>query len=530
MVRKISTLLQALVLIVSVSFLAACSSKKVMTGSNKSYEALIPVEENAIVFAVNISQLMGKIGDKNRAEISENLSISAASQPAEVIAKEFFDDPSQTGLDLTKNIYLVSNKGFDIDNLSMGGAFYIAMKDINQFEKFLATYANIEKMRSQRVGSFTYYSFGDDIHIYYNNQILVASEIALDIDAELKNKTSLFDSKFYKELGVSNDLALVYNGDFLLKLMEIYSRGNGGVLDSLSDSLVSDTHGCVTLNFEDGEIVFATTYYENPNSDNLISQSLGMLKNPSLSLAEKVKANPYFYLLTAIKGKETFSYLLDLIRKTAPETLVDQEELLGNAESFFNYIDGDVLFYIGETTFNMFSGSVQADASLLIEGKAAEMFAVFNKTMGTELLTAMNPNQILIPIEGINVYIGYHKDLFYITSNKEFAENVELKLEDNLSLSRYFKKDSKYLYQSAIDVEAILVNPLVQIVLNSEFSARSSNPEKVIAGRVLKNLNYMSSDVKELPNGSLTTYKVEFNDKTQNSLAYLIGLILFAQP
>lgn len=513
---------QGLVLLFCLSLFVACSSEK------QAYESQVAVTDNSVVVAINPGQLLTKSGLSSDALKDNIFLMSVASDPnlAEMV-KLLQEDVKNTGLDLKKNIYGVITSKNDVNN-SVTISVFASLSDSKKFENFLNSNPEVAKYKKSDVNKFKHYEIERDLNLLYSSDLLVITADSKALESVTKPSKTLADFKYVQELQKTNDFSIAFTQSAINKIRQnpIFQLNGLSAMNMLSNensSLFDGLYSVASINFEKGEIVFSQYIFaETEVAQDFIDKSNSVFKSSSHKLESAINLDPYFYMATAFNGTELYDYLLMVLKSYSPDLLtnISDEDLLKVSE-IANKINGEVLFALSDFSLSFFNFSV--DMSLLVESKADELYKLVRTIIIEDMpnsksaIAKDSDTQLVLSESGFTVYIGYDKEIFYVTTNAEVAADPTRKPAENLTKSRYYNTLSKEGANMAIDLKKIVSNPMIQMALNSQ--VQKGNAELM---EILQSLDYIVAmgDDRE-PNVT----KLVLQDKEENSLVKLISLV-----
>lgn len=517
--RKLINRIKNFSLLVGLSILASCSTSKpvVQTLKSAAYESLIPVSEQSVVIAANVAQIKSKISSDAQSTLNLFLNLGLAGNEDLRWVSTLANNPENIGVNTTKNVYYVA---YPSVNNNVNHAIYFSLNNISKFEKFLFSDAHLDKARISEVAGFKYCQIDTDLHLFYNNVIATLASSKEFVESMVGTKQTLINYSSFNSVKGANDLAITYTSEGLAALVKMFGKSSFNDL-FLSNTLA--TNSSCTLNFESGEIVFDQNNYASAGkSKENFDKALGLLKPVSGKYSKMIAKDPYFYGLMGLKG-EGFMDLVELLLKSQGTNVERQStrEMLDLAKSFLDNVNGDVLFAVSD--FSVGFSSVSIDASLFVEGNAAKMYDIVLENLPKKLITSLTKTQMELVVDKVKLFIGIHDDFFYVTTNGEIAANPGAGKKENLTNSRYYKKDA-VVAQGAFDMKSIMNNPLVKLSLAQQKSSEDVTTKEMI--EFANGMDYISSE-SVIRTGVLNTNsKLVIDTKSPNTLTILIDMIL----
>ncbi|MBL7816954.1 MAG: DUF4836 family protein [Saprospiraceae bacterium] len=320
----------------SLLFLASC------TKSAKLDETANAIPKNAAsVTAINLPSLMQKADFESikQMEFYKEMVDSASAKDAAIA--EIMRDPKKSGIDFTKNIYIVQDYNFLNDNRGEGSAtILVSLTDAGAFEKMLMSGKNHGQINTKE--SIKYLSFEDtdnsneeDITISHENSIVAWNDKMAVLGGKMSRGTEGVDfTQFFKNKG---DESIVKNENFS-KLFDsqhdIYSytsfdkladnpeiRAGAGMMN-IDPKALKGNYAIGFADFEKGQIVGKSEYQINKElrkdwglmfKDNVKTDFSKYLKGDNIGFAatlaldvkgvkEIINANPQFRIILE-KGK-----------------------------------------------------------------------------------------------------------------------------------------------------------------------------------------------------------------------------------
>lgn len=510
--HKLINTIQRLSLLVCIGFLASCSTSKRVVG----YESLIPVDDKSAIISTNVAQVKSKISEESYAMLDTFMKMGLGANENLNWVEKIFNTPESLGLNTAKNMYFVA---YPIENFDPTFAIFISLKDAKKFDRFIEGDVKLPKEKKSEVAGYTYYAVDTDLHLFYNNEVVILASSENYVQKVTEAKLVLSNSLYYDNLKENNDLAVGFNYEGVAMLLkQLNSR-------SLNDLLKNPlaTNSSAALNFNDGEIVLNQFNYAGAGSSKLNFDKAVSFSQPISGIfSKKVTKDPYSYVLLGLKGEGLMDYVETLMTSQGASFNSDEEKkFLKIGDDFLKNVNGDVLFALSD--FSVSFNGVSIDGSLFIEGDASKMYDVVFQNMPKKMITSFTDTQMTIVADKVELYVGVYDGFFYITTNKSIAENPGANKDNNLTSSRYYVKNTSSA-QGAIDIKSILKNPMVQMVLAQQKSSKDVASKELID--FFKGMDYIGSRSVVSPSIINTNSKLVIDAKSPNSLTILVDMIV----
>ena len=344
-----SIMKNAILFSLALVFLASC------TKSGKLDDTANAIPKDAVsVTAINIASLMQKADFEavKQMEFYKNMVDSASAENAAIA--EIMRDPSKSGVDLTKNIYIVQDYNFMSDSQAgASAAILMSLKDAAAFEKMLTSGKTPHKLETK--DGIKYLTFeGESNHnsemgsTYENHSAVIAwndkmavlgghtapqsgmTQDALkggDFSAFFKNKAEESIAKndnFSKMFGIAHDIYSYTNFD---KIADNPQLKAGAGMMNIDPKALKGNYATGYGDFEKGQIVGKSDYQINKElrqqwglmfKDNVKTDFSKYLKGDNIGfvatmaldmkgLKEIINANPSFRMMLESSKSEKFS-------------------------------------------------------------------------------------------------------------------------------------------------------------------------------------------------------------------------------
>ncbi len=500
-------LLKKSLLAASVGFLFLSSCKN----SPKLNDSLVAIPRDAVsVTAINVPSLMQKAdfeSVKNMDFYKETISEAEKKNPA---MAEIMKNPKKSGIDLTKNIYIVQDYDFaQRGDMSGGGSVLMSIADVKAFETMLQNakagdvqtkdgvkYIRIDKEKEETTeGGYKVNYHANGLVAWNDKMAVLGSQSGDDFLKYFKTKPdeSVAQNDQIKSLlGSSHD---IYTYMSLDKYADNMSAKAAAGAMNLDPKALKGNYLTGYSDFEKGQVVSKSDFKINKEitqqwgilfknnvktdfSKYINGQNLGFAMTMGLDmkgLKEIIKANPQFSMMTKM-GENAYNLTIDDLCKALDGDIVIAASPNGKEDKW----SGMMGFKVGDKP------AIQKLMDVLVK---------------EEILIKENENTFHFAGMAESLSKGYVND-----SKVMFKDDV-LFLGDNVTVSNLNTKGS--------------VNSDVKDVLNKNIFGIYANFEKIFANTEGMKDPEMT-EMKMSINGKSGESTLKMRDQSENSLKSLM--------
>ena len=487
-------------------FLASC------TKSGKLDDTANAIPKDAVsVTAINLPSLMQKADFESvkQMDFYKDMVDSASTENAAIA--EIMRDPKKSGIDLTKNIYLVQNYNFLTDDRTAASmAVLMSLSDAAAFEKMLTSAKKQPKIETKDGIKYATYesenAFNSEDGTSYNNRneviawndkmaVLGGHTEGGDFSAYFKNKAEESIAKndnFTKLFGEAHDIYSYTNFDKMADNPQV--KASAGMMN-IDPKALKGNYATGYADFEKGQIVSKSDYQINKElrqqwglmfKDNVKTDFSKYLKGDNIGFAatlaldmkgvkEIINANPSFRMMIEASKSEKFS-----------------------SDDIFKAFDGDLVIAAGPTpgTDKKWNGMIG--------------FKLSDKATMEKLVNFLVSQDALVS-EGNGVYrMGGMADMM----SKSYVDQGKVAFVDDVIFAGDATTIANLKNGSAVSSD-------VKDILNKNIFGLYANLSKMLA-----NTEGMSdpemTEIKMMMNGSHGEGSMKMKDANENSLKSLM--------
>ena len=489
---------------------------------NKEYTNVIP-SDASFVTSINLKSLIDKSGIANKENneikqkmmdaLKNELSASTYQQIAKII-----QSPNESGINISSPIYLFTSPTFTspmlVAKISDEDALKNSLKMLEQ-----------EQMAQpvKEAKGYNYTTINGRFLAYNHSAIILSfakNDQSQDIAAlfEQPIESSAVQTKIYQKAmqAGKEDIKCYAN---MAALPSEYTKQMHLTLPP--NVQLKDVLAIVTLNFENGKIVLTTeNYTENEELKTFYKKEQAIVMTTSGAFDKYFPANSLFYVTAAFQGEKILQLFQEISKNDAELQNLLKSIQNATAKEIVNEIDGDVAVGITNIQNNLptFIAYAKVKSATALDNfyKKSQ-----NLNLGQGRILKLSENEYVYKMSVLNVdvfsiYFGVKDNIMYATNNEDVYKKFPLEEKDNIQNAPYGSDMRNTNAFIAINIEAILAQPIVANALNN------SGPQAALYKQLASELSYLSigssADGKGIINLSL-------KDKQTNALQQIIDTI-----
>ena len=511
-----------LLVVVMALVITSCKSK-----SEANYNSYISAN-NELYLSINSEQLVTKSSFNNYLRSSEKSMIDGTLLA--ILRKEVFDivqpitdDPYKMGIDFSKKTHITIPSLADFDNNQFNVSIYSAVKSKKKLDAFISSLLELDNsIETSSINDFTIVPIDkySPVYLLYNEAACIITTVAED---NLKNLIApaqpITEAKELVEaINDNSDLSTIMNFELLLKNERFKNDPIISIMmknTSYAD-LIKDSFQQLSLNFNKGDISINQKMLNyNKEAFNKFDVTLKNKQNHT----PLIKKDPILYSSMGMDGAK-LSNLVNDFWAVLPGYAERDNVFKDITSKILASIHGDLTFVFSDLEINFFTPKI--DASLLVDAKDKTLFTTIEELLTSQntglRLNKENDNLLLIGDQTFSMYIGYTDEFTYFTTDKAYAENPTAKIDENISLSRYYEQSKKEENYFVLDLDKLLKIPFIQMSMSTVPELKQESIKQLI-----DELDYIEGYTKKDRNNE---FKIVLKDKNINSLELITKTLI----
>ncbi len=404
--------------IAALAFVASCQKK------SEDYLRFIP-DDAVVVVGTNVQSLLDKSDVLSHQQVKDAIISSAEQELGSAgvqLVKSIVDDPAESGLDLSKDIY------FWMEDINRGnGGFVMALSDKDKFMNLIdVTDTSGDPMEFTDYEGYMIGESSDVAVAISDGFALVCSGMydttILDV---LKNKlkdetegTFTSTTTYKKMTSLGADMAMMFSLEELMEeggYAQVY-----GVLPK--DMPLADVDGIVGLTFEAGKVVTDWSYHsETGEWDKWVKENASNVDKVDGTMMDYFSQDALGVLFCSIDGK-AMAKMLEQYPEYA--NMYDQLNLPFDLDRLLSTIDGQI--GIGVNSFNLLPEVV-----LCAEVSSDDIMNTMTAQLGG---IEVAKGKYVANVEMVSIYYGMEDGKFYASlspNSREGLKTVDPSFSDN---------------------------------------------------------------------------------------------------
>ena len=511
----------ALLLVVMALLITSCKSK-----SGANYNSYISAN-NELYLSIDSEQLVTKSNFKNQLSSAEQTIING--MLLATIRQELFDivepiinNPYESGIDFSKKTHITVPSLVEAQNNQINLSIYSAVKNRKKLDNLITAFINLDNsIERTSVKDFTVVAIDkySPVYLLYNEVACIITTVTEDnLKDFLSPAKPISEVKELAEaINDNSDLSMVYN---IKSLLETNNFRNNPIIGALKNTaygeLLDDSFQQLTINFNKGDISFNQNILNNNKE---VFNKFDVTTKVKHNHTPFIKKDPIIYSSMGIDGVKLYN-LLEEIFSALPEQAQIDKEFTDIASKVLSSIYGDMTFIFSGLEINFFTPKI--DASLLIDTKDKTLFSTIEELLTTKnlglRLNKENDNLLLIGDQSFSMYIGYTDEFTYFTTDKAYAKNPTAKVDENISLSRYYEQSRSKNNYFVLDLDKLLKIPFIQMGMSSVAELKQESIKNLI-----NELDYIEGYTKKDKNNES---KIILKEKNTNSLELITNTLM----
>lgn len=395
--------------IAALAFVASCQKK------SDDYLRFIP-DDAVVVVGTNVQSLLDKSDVLSHQQVKDAIISSAEQELGSAgvqLVKSIVDDPAESGLDLSKDIY------FWMEDINRGnGGFVMALSDKDKFMNLIdVTDTSGDPMEFTDYEGYMIGESSDLAVAISDGFALVCSGMydttILDV---LKNKlkdetegTFTSTTTYKKMTSLGADMAMMFSLEELMDeggYAQVY-----GVLPK--DMPLADVDGIVGLTFEAGKVVTDWSYHsETGEWDKWVKENASNVDKVDGTMMDYFSQDALGVLFCSIDGK-AMAKMLEQYPEYA--NMYDQLNLPFDLDHLLSTIDGQI--GIGVNSFNLLPEVV-----LCAEVSSDDIMNTMTAQLGG---IEVAKGKYVANVEMVSVYYGMEDGKFYASLSPNSREGLK---------------------------------------------------------------------------------------------------------
>ncbi len=397
---------------------------------------------------------------------------------------------------------------------SKGISFYVGIKNHAKFDQLVQQVVKTngyQEYSNKALAGYKVFTNKKETLLYNQHQAIFVVNIKPEepLMLEIISPTfTLAQSDFAKRLNnkkadisIIASMALFNNSEF--------TKASKTILGVDINQIAFDkVYANINFSFLKGKLEMESELFSDSKKDlNEIAKLFIFAKKSNKKLVNYISDKNFMSLNFALDGVKLAKTLSQLNKDVIKPS---NARLIQNSIEYLNQIDGEVAFSLEDLAFNGFVPDVDFKALAVVEN--SNLFNLIQDRFKSKY-EKLNDKLIVFKISSFaNVYVGQKNDLFYVTTNQDFAENP-IKVKPNIKKARYYKGKQDYGF-GVFDYKEIAKNKAIRQILTMSY-----DKNKI---RMIQEVDNVKVSHSELLKGKI---EIELNDKNKNALEFFMSFL-----